>query len=381
MLFVAACAVYFYGLGAMPLVGPDEPRYAQVAREMYARGDLVTPTLGGHTWFEKPALLYWLMIGAYALFGVTEFAARVGPALSGLLCVALVGWTARRVEREAGPDAGPLGVTCAAVFASCAGLVVFSRGASFDIILTFTVTLRRVFLRRGFAKDARRGILLAGFYARRLSLFLKSVGIVLPAASCPIRPDAQVADPLRIASWGARRSRGVAALWTGLSGAALCTFSRVFLQPTSRARPSNNIHPHPVYFSFHLALPRCRALSCRGGKFWRRNSARTTEAYSHVRARVAPCPWRSSRCRLHLRATAARVAGAALLAVLQSRAFSSRGDARRSGARRALSRSSSASRRRLRYAGAGPIGLRRRVTAPAGGGGRRRSVGRRGEVF
>ena len=57
VLFAAVCAVYFYGLGSVPLLGPDEPRYAEVAREMLTRGDLVTPTLGGHTWFEKPALV------------------------------------------------------------------------------------------------------------------------------------------------------------------------------------------------------------------------------------------------------------------------------------------------------------------------------------
>ncbi|MCA1621084.1 MAG: hypothetical protein LC795_17610 [Acidobacteria bacterium] len=89
MLFAAVCAVYFYGLGAVPLLGPDEPRYAQVAREMYARGAWVTPTLAGHTWFEKPAMLYWLAGVAYRLFGVTEFAARAGTALSGVLTVLL----------------------------------------------------------------------------------------------------------------------------------------------------------------------------------------------------------------------------------------------------------------------------------------------------
>ncbi|MDT5294773.1 MAG: hypothetical protein QOJ76_1653, partial [Acidobacteriota bacterium] len=35
VLFAAVCIVYFYGLGALPFVGPDEPRYAEVAREMY----------------------------------------------------------------------------------------------------------------------------------------------------------------------------------------------------------------------------------------------------------------------------------------------------------------------------------------------------------
>ncbi|MCC6452502.1 MAG: dolichol-phosphate mannosyltransferase, partial [Acidobacteria bacterium] len=58
-LATLAVAAYFVGL-TLPLMGPDEPRYAQVAREMFDRGDWVTPTLGGSLWFEKPVLLYWL---------------------------------------------------------------------------------------------------------------------------------------------------------------------------------------------------------------------------------------------------------------------------------------------------------------------------------
>ena len=54
LLLLAFIIFYFYGLGQLPLLGPDEPRYAQVAREMLERRDFITPTLGGHTWFEKP---------------------------------------------------------------------------------------------------------------------------------------------------------------------------------------------------------------------------------------------------------------------------------------------------------------------------------------
>src|SRR6476469_160549 len=86
-LSVLTVLTYTVGLN-FPFVGPDEPRYAQVAREMLERGDWITPTLGGHTWFEKPALLYWLEILSYRVFGVSEAAARLGPALCGLATVA-----------------------------------------------------------------------------------------------------------------------------------------------------------------------------------------------------------------------------------------------------------------------------------------------------
>src|SRR6478609_8317728 len=83
LFFTLTVFVYLFGL-TLPFVGPDEPRYAEVAREMFQRGDWITPTLGGFNWFEKPALLYWFEIVFYHVFGVNEFAARLGPALCGL---------------------------------------------------------------------------------------------------------------------------------------------------------------------------------------------------------------------------------------------------------------------------------------------------------
>ena len=68
LLFIIIAAFYFWGLGSFSLVGPDEPRYAEVAREMLMRRDFITPTLGGLPWFEKPPLLYWMMMLAYRLF-------------------------------------------------------------------------------------------------------------------------------------------------------------------------------------------------------------------------------------------------------------------------------------------------------------------------
>src|SRR5437879_1872073 len=79
LLAILTVFVYFFGL-TLPFLGPDEARYAQVGREMLERGDWVTPTLGGFNWLEKPALLYWLEIVSYKIFGVNEFAARFGPA-------------------------------------------------------------------------------------------------------------------------------------------------------------------------------------------------------------------------------------------------------------------------------------------------------------
>ena len=70
VVIIGFVVLYFFGLDFVPLLGPDEPRYAQIAREMFERNDWLTPTLGGYNWFEKPILLYWLEIISYKIFGL-----------------------------------------------------------------------------------------------------------------------------------------------------------------------------------------------------------------------------------------------------------------------------------------------------------------------
>jgi 4-amino-4-deoxy-L-arabinose transferase-like glycosyltransferase len=139
VIFIVIIAFYVFGLGRLPLLGPDEPRYAQVAREMLLRGDPITPTLGGHTWFEKPALLYWMIIAAAKVFGMNEWSARLGPAVCGLLTIAAVWWVGRETERANDSAGGQRGGVAgearggvagfafwsAVVTASCLGLIVF----------------------------------------------------------------------------------------------------------------------------------------------------------------------------------------------------------------------------------------------------------------
>ena len=269
-LFAAVCAVYFYGLGAMPLVGPDEPRYAQVAREMFERGDWVTPTLAGHTWFEKPALLYWMMMAAYSVLGVTELAARLGAAVSGVLAVLVVWWMASRVEHAVGASAHGLGAVAAAVAASSAGLLVFSRGASFDAPLTMTVTasLACFFLAEGEQRDARRRRrLLVGFYACAGAALLAKglVGAVLIAGVVMLYLFVR-RRPFEIfklgALWGPLVAAAVAALWYApvIARHGHAFVDEFFLQHHLARFTSNRYHhPQPFYFYVPvmalLALP------------------------------------------------------------------------------------------------------------------------------
>jgi 4-amino-4-deoxy-L-arabinose transferase-like glycosyltransferase len=88
LALAALCGLlYFWRLGAAPLRDFDEAYYAGGAREMLARGDLLTPYFNGQPFLQKPVLIYWITAAAFRTLGLSEFAARVGPALLGALVV------------------------------------------------------------------------------------------------------------------------------------------------------------------------------------------------------------------------------------------------------------------------------------------------------
>jgi 4-amino-4-deoxy-L-arabinose transferase-like glycosyltransferase len=120
---------FFFGLGAFGLVGADEPRYAQIAREMFNRHDWIVPTLNGHPWLEKPVLLYWKMMNSYMFFGVEDWAARVPAAAHATALVVAIFFFMRRFRFAGELDASMIG-------ASSAGMIGFGRGASTDMLLT-----------------------------------------------------------------------------------------------------------------------------------------------------------------------------------------------------------------------------------------------------
>lgn len=126
---------FFSRLDALGLVGPDEPRYASVAREMVRSGDWVTPRLAGEPWLEKPPLYYWGAAAAFSLFGVSEFAARLPSALAALAATLALGWTAGRLY---GPQAGWATLL---LFPSTIGALGFARGASTDMVFSASLAV------------------------------------------------------------------------------------------------------------------------------------------------------------------------------------------------------------------------------------------------
>src|SRR6185437_8442706 len=103
--------LFFFGLGAFGLVGADEPRYAQIGREMLARHDWIVPTINGQPWLEKPVLLYWREMIAYSIFGVHDWAARIPSAIFAAGLVIVILFFMRRFRPGSDSDAAHL-LTC-----------------------------------------------------------------------------------------------------------------------------------------------------------------------------------------------------------------------------------------------------------------------------
>lgn len=91
-----ACVVLLTLLGHKPLTNWDEGIYAEISREMLS-GSVLVPHWNYQPWFEKPPLMLWITAALFKLFGVHEFWARAGSALSGVAIVTLLhAWLLRR---------------------------------------------------------------------------------------------------------------------------------------------------------------------------------------------------------------------------------------------------------------------------------------------
>jgi 4-amino-4-deoxy-L-arabinose transferase-like glycosyltransferase len=135
LVLAGFCAfLFFWGLSYFGLIGADEPRYAQVAREMLARHDWITPYLGGKPWLEKPVLYYWQAMLSYRIFGVSDWAARLPSAVDATLMVLAVYLFLRRFRPGIQLDG-------ALMTASAAGVIGFARAASMDMPMAAAFTI------------------------------------------------------------------------------------------------------------------------------------------------------------------------------------------------------------------------------------------------
>ncbi|MGC0771465.1 MAG: glycosyltransferase family 39 protein [Candidatus Acidiferrum sp.] len=180
---------YFSHLGAIGFVGPDEPRYAWIARDMAETGDWVTPRLYGKPWFEKPPLYYWGAAASFKVFGVSDAAARLPSAISALLATLALAWLAWRMY------GGETARWLLLLLPTTVGMIGFSHAAATDMpfsgMLTIAMVCAAVVLRlaptaRGGANPAPTNtstpwaaLILFGFFLGLAVLAKGPAGIIL----------------------------------------------------------------------------------------------------------------------------------------------------------------------------------------------------------
>jgi 4-amino-4-deoxy-L-arabinose transferase-like glycosyltransferase len=124
--------LFFARLGC-PLQEPEEPRYAEIPRQMLEAGRFLVPVLHGQPYLDKPPLLYWLVMGCYRLFGLGDAVARLVPAFASLFTVLVTYWWGKHT---AGARAGFVG---AAVLCLSPRFVYLSRLLTMNSLLALWV--------------------------------------------------------------------------------------------------------------------------------------------------------------------------------------------------------------------------------------------------
>jgi 4-amino-4-deoxy-L-arabinose transferase-like glycosyltransferase len=167
----------FYNLGGWDLWNPDEPRHAQVAKEMLQGEGWIIPHLNSEVYPDKPPLFFWLIaFTAKAIGGMNEFAARFPSALFGLLTLLLLFVLGKRLFNE------KVGFFAALILATNVEFLWLARRANIDATLTFFTTAAITLLYVGFYQQKGRwGLYLLAYWAMALGVFAKlQAGVIVP---------------------------------------------------------------------------------------------------------------------------------------------------------------------------------------------------------
>jgi len=186
LLLLGFCFVlYFLNLGRWDLWNPDEPRYAQVAREMVNGGDWILMHSNGSVYSDKPPLFFWLIaLSSYLWQGFTSYSARFPSALFGTLTVILTFFIGKTLYSSR------MGFLSGLILTTSYQFAYLATRANIDATLTFFTTASLLcfiqWVRDNPEGEIRQGrrryLLIYGFYVgMALAILAKGpVGLILP---------------------------------------------------------------------------------------------------------------------------------------------------------------------------------------------------------
>jgi len=153
VLLIFGSILFLFNLGGWDLWNPDEPRYAQIAKEMSSRNNWLVPYLNSALYCEKPPLFFALVAASAKLWGgMNAFSARFPSAIFAVLTVILTFSLGKRLLNER------VGLFGALILATSAEFLWLSHRAKMDIPLTFFTTAAIILFYEGFYRQKGRWI-------------------------------------------------------------------------------------------------------------------------------------------------------------------------------------------------------------------------------
>ncbi|WP_284308888.1 ArnT family glycosyltransferase, partial [Hydrogenophaga electricum] len=213
LLWLLVAVVLLAGIGLRAPWPADEPRFAQIAREMVESGQWLFPLRGGEPYPDKPPVFIWLVATFYALTGHLKIAFLLPSALAAAGTLWLVQDIGRRLW------GGEVGRWALLILLFTPQFLLQAKTAQIDALACFWITLGCYGLLRHFVLGPAWGWYAAAWVAMALGIMTKGVGflpllMLIPLALWAGQARQALGGPVAAAAAGAPRFWGLRA-WVG----------------------------------------------------------------------------------------------------------------------------------------------------------------------
>ncbi|WP_312560792.1 glycosyltransferase family 39 protein [Anaerospora sp.] len=175
-IFLLSFFIYMLFNQMVPITDPVEANYALTAKEMVLSADWLSPRIYGNVWFDKPVLFYWLTAIAFQLFGFSEWAARLMPAVFAAAGLVLIYWFVIKITYK------PIAVLSVVILGTSFEYTVLAKLVITDMVFFLFNSAALIFFYFGYVKmDGKKRWYLGMYVSMALAVLTKGpAGALLP---------------------------------------------------------------------------------------------------------------------------------------------------------------------------------------------------------
>ena len=254
ILLILSSLIFFINIGGWGLWGPDEPRYAEVAKEMVESGNYILPHLNNQVYPDKPPVFFWLIALSNQVLGkIDSLSARFPSALAAVLGVLLTYLLGCKLY------GARTGFISALVLLTTVEYFWLGQRANIDMTLTLFVLAALFFFYQGYRKSKKWPYYLFYLFMGIATITKGPVGFILPSLTVifylSLRKDFNVVKKVFF-NWGGLLFLAVIIAWlipACIQGGKSYMDEILFNQILGRVHDSWS-HKAPFYYYF-LRLP------------------------------------------------------------------------------------------------------------------------------